>query len=477
MKTENTKTNEKLDQVMEQLEAGVRAVYMSEKYAEYLRFMGTFHDYSVNNIILIWSQCPGASLVAGFKAWKEKHSRTVKKGEKAIRILAPCPHKMTITETDPTTGEKVQKEVRWNTYRPVCVFDVSQTEGAPLPSLVDPLTGSMERFQELFARLQAVSPVPVAFEDIKSSAHGYFSPAENRIAIRAGMSEEQTIKTTVHEIAHARLHAKDAEQADAARHVKEVQAESVAFVVCNALGLDTSEYSFGYVAGWAEGQDAKDLTANLDVIKKTASELIAALTAEGTDKAPASAPEKASAPSPKNAPKKNEKKAPKVNKDLEKWTASAGKRFDKLAAKGDVRFANTPEGCFFLDYKNPYWAAMIPGHTGVTTCDGCYTMKMLPDLCKMTENHKPVVEVTPGKSAKGAPVSRYTNSEGVQMWVSDKYRRYFPKSAKAYVDKRTGRLILTMGDGAEETVVGCICPINIPENGEGWTPAEEAKAA
>lgn len=287
MKTENTKTNEKLDQVMQQLEAGVKAVYTSEKYAEYLRFMGSFHDYSVNNIILIWSQCPGASLVAGFKAWKEKHKRSVKKGETAIRILAPCPHKMTVEQVDPETGEKTKKEIRWNTYRPVCVFDVSQTEGAPLPSLVDPLTGSMDRFPELFARLQAVSPVPVAFEDIKSNAHGYFNPAENRIAIRAGMSEEQTIKTTVHEIAHAILHANDAEQADAARHVKEVQAESVAFVVCNALGLDTSGYSFGYVAGWAEGRDARDLTANLDVIKKTASGLIAALTAEGTNTAPA----------------------------------------------------------------------------------------------------------------------------------------------------------------------------------------------
>ena len=475
MKTENKKTNEKLDQVMEQLEAGVKAVYTSEKYAEYLRFMGSFHDYSVNNIILIWSQCPGASLVAGFKAWKDKHGRSVKKGEKAIRILAPCPHKMTITETDPTTGEKVQKEVRWNTYRPVCVFDVSQTEGAPLPSLVDPLTGSMERFQELFTRLQAVSPVPVAFEDIKSRAHGYFSPAENRIAIRAGMSNEQTIKTTVHEIAHAILHAKDAEQADAARHVKEVQAESVAYVVCNALGLDTSEYSFGYVAGWAEGQDAKDLTANLDVIKKTASGIIAALTAEGTEKAPAAAPEKASAPSPKKAPKQSKKapkKAPKVNKDLEKWNARAGRHYEALEKKKDVRICNAKEGLYFCNYYG-YYAMFIPGGEAA---EGPYAeAKGLPQYLQRKENHVPVSSEASGTLA-GKSAVKMTGADGSEVYVNAKYRRLFPKNANLYASGPVGSVIVTIGAGDEEQTIGCLLPIKCKSSSD-FIPAEEAKAA
>lgn len=478
MKNEK-KTNEKLDEVMQQLENGVKAVYTSEKYAEYLRFMGSFHDYSLNNCILIWHQCPGASLVAGFRAWQEKHNRHVVKGAKAIRILAPCPHKMNVEQVDPVTGEKVQKEVRWNTYRPVCVFDVSQTDGAPIPSLVNPLTGSMERFDELFARLQSISPVSIAFEKIEGSASGYFHTAEKRIAIREGLSQEQTIKTTVHEIAHAILHCENGEEADTVRHIKEVQAESVAYVVCNALGFDTSEYSFGYVAGWAEGRDAKDLTANLEVIKKTAADMIDALTAEGK-KIPAAAPAKDSEPAKKAEKKpakkgKQPKKAPKKDKALEKWTESAGKRFDKLSAKGDSCYQNTENGCFFVDYYHPYWAAFIPGFKAESVTQK-RELDRAEKLCALTENHKPVTDALPGTLGTNH-ITRYTNSEGVQMWVNDKYRKYFPKAARAYVDKRIGTLVLTLGEGEHETVIGCILPINIPEDGGKWQPIEQAQAA
>lgn len=262
-----------IEDITKKLEEGVKAVFESDKYKEYLDFMGKFYNYSVNNIILILSQKPDASLVAGYKTWQSKFKRQVQKGAKAIKILAPCPHKA-IKVVD---GE--EKEICWTSFRAVSVFDVSQTDGDALPTgCVEPLTGTVESFDELMKKLEKVSPVPIGFEDIQTGANGYYKLNEKRIVVKSGMSEMQTIKTLIHEIAHAILHDKDSGEAkDADRHSREVQAESVAYIVCNALGLDTSDYSFGYVASWSTGHEVKELVESLDVIRKTAIEMVEAL--------------------------------------------------------------------------------------------------------------------------------------------------------------------------------------------------------
>lgn len=261
---------EKIKEITEQLEEGVKDVFESEKYRNYLDVMSRFYHYSAGNCILIAMQCPGASLIAGFKAWQNKFKRHVRKGEKAIRILAPCPHKKTVVD-----DEGNEKEIKWNTFKAAYVFDVSQTEGEALPTMCSRLTDSVEGYTGLLETIKKASPVPVRFDQIEGGASGYFHTINKEIVIREGMSESQTIKTLVHEISHAILHDREnGEEKDAARHTAEVQAESVAYTVCQYIGLDTSEYSFEYVAGWAESREVKDLTNSLEVIRKTAKEII-----------------------------------------------------------------------------------------------------------------------------------------------------------------------------------------------------------
>lgn len=262
-----------IEEITKELEQGVKGLFTSDSYKEYLDFMGKFHNYSVNNSILIFLQMPEASLVAGYQAWQKKFKRQVKKGEKGIRILAPVPHKFTKEYTN-GNGEKEEKEISWNTFRPVSVFDISQTEGDEVPEICKDLTGSVKEYDKLIGKLIEFSPVKVEYEDIKSEAKGYFHQKENRIAIKIGMSEEQTVKTMLHEIAHSMLHGEDGEEKEADRRTKEVQAESVAYTVCRMLGLDTSEYSFGYIAGWSEGKEAKELSASMEVIRKTANKIM-----------------------------------------------------------------------------------------------------------------------------------------------------------------------------------------------------------
>lgn len=251
--------------IMKRLEEGVSGVFQSDNFKAYLETMGKFHNYSFGNCVLIAMQKPDATQVAGFKAWKDKFKRTVKKGEKGIQIIAPCPHKRKI-ETD---GE--EKEVVFTTYRAAYVFDISQTEGEELPEILHKLSFDVAGYDELMEKLMSVSPVKVEFEDIRDGANGYYSHAENRIAIQQGMSQSQTIKTLVHEIAHSILHNKvDGLQKDADRRAMEVQAESVSYAVNSYLGIDTSEYSFGYVAGWSSGKDIKEPKNSLEVIHNTA---------------------------------------------------------------------------------------------------------------------------------------------------------------------------------------------------------------
>lgn len=281
---------ERMKEITDRLETGIQELFESERYKAYLTTMSKFHSYSFNNTLLIAMQ--GGQLVAGYNKWRDDFHRNVKKGEKAIKILAPAPFKAKkeVQKLDaqgrPVMGKDGKpvtevQEIQVPAFKIVSVFDVSQTEGEPLPSIgVEELTGSVERYGEFFKALEQTSPVPIGFEDIPGGSHGYYHPTEKRIAIQEGMSELQTLKTAIHEIAHSKLHAIDPEataieQADRPdSRTREVQAESVAYAVCQHYGLDTSDYSFGYVAGWSSGKDLKELKASLETIRATAHELI-----------------------------------------------------------------------------------------------------------------------------------------------------------------------------------------------------------
>lgn len=281
---------ERMKEITDRLETGIQELFESERYKAYLTTMSKFHSYSFNNTLLIAMQ--GGQLVAGYNKWRDDFHRNVKKGEKAIKILAPAPFKAKkeVQKLDaqgrPVMGKDGKpvtevQEIQVPAFKIVSVFDVSQTEGEPLPSIgVEELTGSVERYGEFFKALEQTSPVPIGFGDIPSGSHGYYHLTEKRIAIQEGMSELQTLKTAIHEIAHSKLHAIDPEapaieQADRPdSRTREVQAESVAYAVCQHYGLDTSDYSFGYVAGWSSGKDLKELKASLETIRATAHELI-----------------------------------------------------------------------------------------------------------------------------------------------------------------------------------------------------------
>ena len=269
---QSEKTADRLKEITGKLEKGVAELFESDRYKEYLRVMARFHRYSFNNTLLIAMQCPGATRLAGFQSWK-KFGRHVKKGEKGIKVIAPTPFKKTVEED----GE--EKEVVVPRYKVVSTYDVSQTEGKPLPEIASTLTGSVDSYDDLMAALAQVSPVPIGFEDISGSAYGYYSPMEKRIAVREGLSEQQTLKTVVHEISHAKLHDVDLskpkdERPQIDRQTMECQAEAIAFVCCERFGLDTSDYSFGYIAGWSSGRELKELRSSLEIIRNTAAEII-----------------------------------------------------------------------------------------------------------------------------------------------------------------------------------------------------------
>ena len=287
------KPTEKLKEITDRLEQGITELFDSERYREYLRVMSKFHNYSFNNTLLIAMQKPDASLVAGFSAWKNNFGRNVIKGQKGIKIIAPSPYKVKqeMKKIDPHTQQPIigkdgkpvteEKEITIPAYKVVSVFDVSQTEGKELPDIaVDELTGDVERYRDFFAALEKTSPVPIGFEQIPGSSHGYYHLEDKRIAIQEGMSELQTLKTAIHEIAHAKLHDIDLnapeneQQPRVDRRTREVEAESVAYTVCQHYGLDTSDYSFGYVAGWSSGRELSELKSSLETIRSAAAEII-----------------------------------------------------------------------------------------------------------------------------------------------------------------------------------------------------------
>ena len=349
-----SKSAQQVREITDKLEQGIKELFESERFKEYLRTMSKFYHYSFSNTLLIAMQKPEATYVAGYTSWQRNFDRQVMKGEKGIKILAPAPYKAKEEREriDPSTQKPVLDadgnpvtetvEVMRPAFKVVSVFDISQTDGKELPDIiVDELSGSVENYTAFFEALKQESPVPISFEDIPGGAKGYFSPVENRIAIQEGMSEIQTIKTAIHEIAHAKLHsidrpepeptwkivmvseggtkrdffsgfASEAEANAAAehegwrfvdenrfewrleveedtsaaqdmrkdRHTKEVEAESVAYTVCQRYGIETSDYSFGYIAGWSSDKETKELKGSLETIRKTAAEMIDSIDAK-----------------------------------------------------------------------------------------------------------------------------------------------------------------------------------------------------
>ena len=286
---EKQTNKERLKEITDSIEQGIKDLFESEKYKQYLTTMSKFHTYSVNNTMLIHMQRPNASKVAGFNKWRDQFERHVKKGEKGIKIIAPTPFKKRIEEAklDPDTkmplldkdGNAImeEKEISIPMFKVVTVFDVAQTYGKPLPELASTLTGDVQNYDLFMEALRRSSPVPLEIQSIDASMDGYFSYTQQAIAIQAGMSEIQTVCAAVHEIAHAMLHnyaQTDNEQTKKDRETEEVEAESIAYSVCQYYGIETKENSFGYLANWSSGKDVPELKASLETINKTASQLI-----------------------------------------------------------------------------------------------------------------------------------------------------------------------------------------------------------
>ena len=282
------KQADQLKEITDKLEQGVAEVFSSDKYKKFLDTMAKFPRYSVNNNILIMMQKPDAQICQSFTGWKEM-GRFVKKGEKGIKIIAPAPYTIQREQNKldesgrpmmDHDGEPIMEsvEIKINAFKVVSTFDVSQTDGKELPTLgVDELMGSVDGYGTFFEALKQSCPVPMTFEDILGGAKGFYSQTEKRIAIQEGMSEVQTVKTAIHEMVHQKLHALEHSDKNMSRNSKEVEAESVAYTVCQHYGIDTSDYSFSYVAGWSEGKEMPELKASLDTIRRAASEMITAI--------------------------------------------------------------------------------------------------------------------------------------------------------------------------------------------------------
>ncbi len=290
------KREEQLKEITERLEQGVAEFFNSEHYAEYLKTMSKFHTYSFNNTLLIALQKPDATLVAGYQAWQSKFNRHVKRGEKGIKIIAPVPvrEKELREKRDELTDEVVlrpdgEPEMEEVThiiprFRVTTVFDVGQTDGDPMPDLgVEDLTAGVENYDIFMEAVTRISPVPIRFDEIGSGAKGYYSSADKEIVIQSGMSQSQTLKTAIHETAHAKLHDMDYMSEEGIRKdqmTREVEAESVAYTVCQQFGIDTSEYSFPYVASWSSGKSMPELRSSMDTIRHTSSDFIDEMTGQ-----------------------------------------------------------------------------------------------------------------------------------------------------------------------------------------------------
>lgn len=297
--SEKQSIKEQLAEITARIEDGIKDLFQSDKYAQYLKTMSRFHNYSFNNTMLIFMQKPNATAVAGFKAWQEQFERQVKKGEKGIRIIAPSPYKKKISEPklDPDTdlplrdkdGKIIYEEtvIRIPAYRPVSVFDVSQTYGKPLPTIASSLDGTVEHYEAFMEAVKRTSPVPIDFKPLREGLDGFFDASAQSITLREGMSEIQTVCAAIHEIGHAKLHNYEKQKEEETskdenaeppkkkdRRTEEVEAESVAFAVCAYFGIETGENSFGYIATWSQSKELTELKSSLDTIRQAASEII-----------------------------------------------------------------------------------------------------------------------------------------------------------------------------------------------------------
>ena len=273
-----------MDEITEKLKDGILNVFDSDNYKNYLNFCSKLPHYSVNNQMLIMLQMPEATMCQSFKSW-QKMNRHVKRGEKGLRILAPSPYKIktkeykrdvyghkVLRDGQPVT-EEVEKTITG--FKVVSTFDISQTEGDPVPTICNELDSSVDGYNKMLEAVKETIPVPIEFKNINGGAKGYYSVDQNRIVVQEGMSEAQTLKTLIHEAAHQKLHSKEAmKDENKSRNQKEAEAESVAYVVCQHYGIDTSDYSFTYVASWSNGKELKELRASLELIRKTASDFI-----------------------------------------------------------------------------------------------------------------------------------------------------------------------------------------------------------
>ncbi|MBR4231715.1 MAG: DUF4316 domain-containing protein [Oscillospiraceae bacterium] len=281
---------DRLKEILDSIETGIGELFESDRYRQYLKTMSRFHRYSLNNQMLIYMQMPEATRVASYSTWRDKLGRNVMQDQHGIKIIAPSPYKKTVREakTDPATklpvldaeGRPVmeEKEIKVPAFRPVTVFDVSQTEGRPLPQLASDLHGDVKDYVNFMEALKRTSPVPVTIEQMNENMDGWFDPERKEIHIREGMSEVQTVSAALHEIAHSKLHDRDRNAAKGidgkTRSAREVEAESVSYAVCACYGIETGENSFGYIAGWSKGRDLKELKDSLKTIRKASSELI-----------------------------------------------------------------------------------------------------------------------------------------------------------------------------------------------------------
>lgn len=289
VKGDSLTQEEKIKNITEKLEKGIKELFESDRYTTFLKVMSKFHNYSFNNSLLIAMQCPEATMVAGYTSWKRNFHRNVNKGEKGIKILAPCPYKINkeVDKIDPLTqktmvdkdGNVVKERVQVTipAYKVTTVFDISQTSGKEIPRISTELQGDVNGYKNFFEAICKVSHVPIEFEKMRNNSNGYYHLTDKKIAIREGMSQMQTVKTAIHELSHAKLHDKNAGiEKDNLPDVrtKEVEAESVAYTVCQHYGIDTSDYSFGYIVGWSSGKKLEELKGSMNIIRTTASEII-----------------------------------------------------------------------------------------------------------------------------------------------------------------------------------------------------------
>lgn len=291
-RNDKQKKEEKIQELTEKLHDSIKELYESDKYVDYLRTMAKFTNYSFNNTILIWAQRPDASAVAGYRAWQTKFGRTVNPGAKGIMIYEPTNYKRIMKEKvldengnpmKDKDGNFITREVErtFPNFRVGYVFAYEDTSGKPLPCMVSILNQDVDNYDTLMNALQVVSPAPIHFEPVPGTANGFYDLEKREICVDSTLPQLQKVKTSIHEIAHGLLHDKvTGEDPQATQREMEVSAESVAFVVCSYLGLDTSDYSFGYVGGWSAGKELKELQQKMEVIRKAANTIISGIEAE-----------------------------------------------------------------------------------------------------------------------------------------------------------------------------------------------------